>query len=322
MNKEYFVDYVKIKVKGGKGGNGCISFRREKYVPKGGPDGGDGGDGGSVILEGDENLMTLLDYKYKRFYKAQDGEHGKGKKMHGKKGEDLILKVPLGTVVIDSKTKEIIGEILSKEQRLCVAKGGKGGRGNVHFVSPTNRAPKICEKGKKGEEKEIILELKLISDVAIVGLPNSGKTTLLNRLTGTSAKTAPYPFTTLTPNIGVQRDSNLRRYTLCDIPGIIEGASKGKGLGLTFLRHIERTKILLILIDGASDSPLKDYEVLIKEIKSYNPSILDKKKILVVNKKDLKEFKNPFKENSIEISALKGIGIQTLKEKIEELLNE
>lgn len=316
------MDYVEIKVKGGKGGNGCVSFRREKYVPKGGPDGGDGGDGGNVILEGNENLMTLLDYKYKRIYKAQDGEHGKGKKMQGKKGKDLILKVPIGTVVIDKKTNRIIGEILSRNQRLNVAKGGKGGRGNVHFVSPTNRAPKICEKGEEGEEKEIILELKLISDVAIIGLPNSGKTTLLNKLTGTDAKTAPYPFTTLTPNIGVQRDSSSRRYTICDIPGIIEGASLGKGLGLKFLRHIERTKVLVVLIDGTSNSPLKDYEVLLREIKSYKPSILEKKKILVINKKDLREFKNPFKDKSIEISALKGIGIQTLREKIEELLNE
>jgi len=322
MKKGFFVDYVKIKVKGGKGGNGCISFRREKYVPKGGPDGGDGGDGGSVYLEGDENLMTLLDYKYKRFYKAGRGEHGKGKNMHGKKGEDIVLKVPLGTVVKDAKTGEILGEILEHRQKLLVARGGKGGRGNTHFVSPTNRAPRICEKGEEGEEREIILELKMLSDVAIVGLPNSGKSTLLNKLTGTHAKTASYPFTTLTPNLGIQKDARLRKYTICDVPGIIEGASKGKGLGLQFLRHIERARILVFLIDGTSENPEKEYNTLLKELENYNPLLLKKKKILVLNKKDLKEFKNPFKNEALEISAKTGEGLDLLKQKIEETLNE
>ncbi|MEO0254810.1 MAG: GTPase ObgE [candidate division WOR-3 bacterium] len=322
MKKEHFVDYVKIKVKGGNGGDGCISFRREKYVPKGGPDGGDGGRGGNVYIEGDENLMTLLDYKYKRFYKAEDGENGKGKKMHGKNGEDIILKVPLGTIIIDAKKNKVIGEIIKDKERILVAKGGKGGRGNAHFASPTNRTPRICEKGKKGEEKEIILELKTLSDVSIIGLPNSGKTTLLNRLTGTDAKTAPYPFTTLTPNIGVQRDNKFRRYTICDVPGIIEGASKGKGLGLKFLRHIERSKILVFLIDGTTEDPAKDYNILLQELKNYNPLLLEKKRILVINKKDIESFKNPFKEDALEISALTGEGVQKLKEKLEEFLNE
>ncbi len=320
MKKEHFVDYVKIKVKAGDGGDGCISFRREKYVPKGGPDGGDGGDGGNVYIEGDENLMTLLDYKYKRFYKAEDGENGKGKKMHGRKGEDIILKVPLGTIVIDAKKNKVIGEVIKDKERILLAKGGKGGRGNVHYATPTNRAPRICEKGKKGEEKEIILELKMLSDVSIIGLPNSGKTTLLNRLTGTDAKTAPYPFTTLTPNIGVQRNHKFRRYIICDVPGIIEGASKGKGLGLKFLRHIERSKIMVFLIDGTAEDPLKDYNILLKELENYNPLLLKKNKILVLNKKDLENFKNPFEEEVFEISALTFEGVQKLKEKLEEIL--
>jgi len=322
MKKGFFVDYVKIKVKGGRGGNGCVSFRREKYVPRGGPDGGDGGDGGSVYLEGDENLMTLLDYKYKRFYKAGKGENGKGKNMHGKKGKDIILKVPLGTVVKDAKKGEILGEILEHGQKMLIAKGGKGGRGNTHFASSTNRAPRICEEGKEGEEKTIILELKMLSDVAIVGLPNSGKSTLLNKLAGTHAKTADYPFTTLTPNLGTLKDADVRKYIICDIPGIIEGASKGKGLGLKFLKHIERAKVLLFLIDGTSENPEEDYTILLKELESYNPLLLKKKKILVLNKRDLKEFKNPFKDEALSISAKKGEGINLLKQKIKETLNE
>lgn len=323
MKKEHFVDYVKIKVKGGDGGDGCISFRREKYVPKGGPDGGDGGNGGNVYIEGDENLMTLLDYKYKRFYKAEKGENGKGKKMHGRNGEDIILKVPLGTIVINAKSNKAIGEVIKDKERILVAKGGKGGRGNAYFATPTNRAPRICEKGIKGEEKEIILELKMLSDVSIIGLPNSGKTTLLNRLTGTDAKTAPYPFTTLTPNIGVQRDHEFRRYTICDVPGIIEGASEGKGLGLKFLRHIERSKIMVFLLDGTAEDPMKDYSILLKELENYNPLLLKKNKILVLNKKDLENFKDPFEGEVFEISALTGEGVKELKEKLEEiLLNE
>jgi GTP-binding protein len=318
MKKSFFVDYVKIKVKAGKGGDGCVSFRREKYVPRGGPDGGDGGNGGNVIIEGDKNLMTLLDYKYKRFYKAEDGKHGKGKNMKGKDGDDLILKVPPGTCIIDAKTNKKIGEILKHGERMVVCKGGKGGRGNTHFKTDTLQAPNFAEKGKEGEEKEIILELKLISDIAIVGLPNSGKTSLLNAITNAKAVEGDYPFTTLTPNLGIKRDEEGKRIIICDVPGIIEQASKGKGLGLLFLRHIERAKALIFLIDGTSENPLKDYDILIKEIKNYNPSILDKKHILVINKKDLPNFKNPFGKKAIEISAKRGDGIELLVKKIKE----
>lgn len=317
-----FVDKVKIKVKAGDGGDGCVSFRREKYVPRGGPDGGDGGKGGDVILYGDRNLWTLLDFKYKKFFKAEDGKNGKGKNMKGKDGKDLLLPVPLGTCVYDAETNTKIGEILKEGEKLIVARGGKGGRGNKAFATPTNRAPRIREEGEKGEEKVILLELKLLADIGIIGFPNSGKSTLLKALTKAEPEIAPYPFTTLTPNLGVLETKDFKRITICDIPGIIKDAHKGKGLGLDFLRHIERCECLIFLIDITSPSPLKDYEILISEIKGYNPSILNKEKILVFNKIDLLE-KVPenlqnlkIKEKVFFISALKGTNIENLKEEI------
>jgi GTP-binding protein len=316
-----FVDKVKIRVKAGDGGNGCISFRREKYVPRGGPDGGDGGKGGDVIFYGDRNLWTLIDFKYKRFFKAEDGEDGKGKNMKGKDGKDLLIPCPLGTCIYDADKNIMIGEILEEGEKIVVARGGKGGRGNKAFATSTNRAPRIREEGEKGEEKNLILELKVLADIGIVGFPNSGKSTLLKALTGANPEIAPYPFTTLTPNLGVIETKNFKRITICDIPGIIEEAHKGKGLGLSFLRHIERCKFLIFLIDITSPSPLKDYETLIYEIREYNPSILNKERIVVFNKIDLIE-KIPenlinFKEKKFFISALKGINIKELKEEIE-----
>lgn len=318
-----FIDKVKIKVKAGDGGDGCISFRREKYVPRGGPDGGDGGKGGDIILYGDKNLWTLLDFKYRRSFKAEDGKDGKGKNMKGKDGEDLLLPVPLGTCIYDAETNLKIGEILKEGEKIIVARGGKGGRGNKAFATPTNRAPRIREEGEKGEEKVLILELKLLADIGIVGFPNSGKSTLLKVLTKAEPEIAPYPFTTLTPNLGVLETKDFKRITICDIPGIIKDAHKGKGLGLDFLRHIERCNFLIFLIDITSPSPLKDYEILTSEIKEYNPSILNKEKILVFNKidllkkipEDLKDLK--IKEKVFFVSALKGINIQNLKEEIE-----
>ncbi|MEO0275245.1 MAG: GTPase ObgE [candidate division WOR-3 bacterium] len=318
-----FIDKVKIKVKAGDGGNGCISFRREKYVPRGGPDGGDGGKGGDVILYGDKNLWTLLDFKYRKFFKAEDGKDGKGKNMKGKDGKDLLLPVPLGTCIYDAEKNFKIGEILKEGEKIIVARGGKGGRGNKAFATPTNRAPRIREEGEKGEEKVLILELKLLADIGIVGFPNSGKSTLLKALTKAEPEIAPYPFTTLTPNLGVLETKDFKRITICDIPGIVKDAHKGKGLGLDFLRHIERCNFLIFLIDITSPSPLKDYEILTSEIKEYNPSILNKEKILVFNKIDLLEkipedLKNlKIKEKVFFVSALKGINIQDLKEEIE-----
>jgi len=319
-----FVDLVRIKVKGGRGGNGCISFRREKYVPRGGPDGGNGGKGGDVYLVGDRNLMTLYDYTYKYYYRAGDGEHGRGKNQHGAKGEDIYLRVPLGVVVYDDITGEFLGEILRHGEKLLVARGGRGGRGNTAFKSPTNRAPRYAEKGEEGEERILRIELKLIGDVGIVGFPNSGKTTLLNKLTSARAKIGDYPFTTLSPNLGVYKGSPLEpSFVLVDMPGIIEGASKGKGLGLQFLRHIERARILLLLLD-LTQNPKKQYEAILKELGNYKKELLEKPRIIALNKIDLfsvmPEYK--FEEETYYISALKGINLDKLKEGIKKCIEK
>ncbi len=317
-----FIDRVKIKVKAGDGGDGCISFRREKYVPRGGPDGGDGGKGGDVVFYGDPNLWTLLDFKYKRVLKAENGKQGKGKNMTGRDGKDLLIPVPLGTIIWDADKDEKIGEILKERERLIVAKGGKGGRGNKSFATSLNRAPRIREEGEKGEQRNIILELKLLSDIGIIGFPNSGKSTLLKSLTGAHPEIAPYPFTTLTPNLGVIRTDEFRRISICDIPGIIKDAHRGKGLGLKFLRHVERCNFFIILLDITSEEPLNDYEVLISELREYNPELLHKKRIVVFNKIDLVG-EIPFKARNLKIkekvffiSALKGTNIEELKGEI------
>ncbi len=322
MAKETFVDLVKIKVKAGKGGDGIVHFNREKFKPFGGPDGGDGGDGGNVFAIGERSLKTLLDFKYKNHYEAQDGQNGGSSNKTGKKGRDIYIKVPLGSVFYDDETGEMLGEIISHGQTLLLAKGGKGGRGNTRFATPTNRAPRQAEKGTEGQSKTIRIELKLLADVGIVGFPNSGKTTLLNTLVGTHAKVGDYPFTTLTPNLGVFSNDAGPKFVLVDIPGIIEGAHTGKGLGLAFLRHIERTKMLIILLDATSADLLAQYEAIINEIQSYNPQILEKPRVVAVNKIDLNPNATPLnlKEDVYYISALKGIGLQNLMEGIEKWL--
>ncbi|MFH0989650.1 MAG: GTPase ObgE [bacterium] len=282
-----FIDEAKVFVTAGNGGNGCISFRREKFVPKGGPDGGTGGYGGSVIIMADKQLNTLLDFRYKRTYKAENGEHGRGKNQFGKSGEDLYLKVPSGTLVRDALTGEVIADIVEHGVEVVLARGGKGGRGNAEFATATNQAPRIAEPGIAGEERELLLELKLLADVGLVGFPNAGKSTLISVISAAKPKIADYPFTTLTPNLGIVRYALGSSFTVADIPGLIEGAHAGKGLGIQFLRHIERTKVLVVLIESVSEKPKHDYKVLLNELKEYNPSIAKKPKIVVLTKMDL-----------------------------------
>jgi GTP-binding protein len=290
-----FVDYAEIQVKAGDGGKGCVSFRREKYVPKGGPDGGDGGDGGEVVIGVDSNLTTLLDFKYKRFYKAENGGQGKGKNQHGKKGESVVIKVPPGTIVGDLKTGKVLADLISEDQKVVVVKGGKGGRGNTHFKTSTDQSPRKFEPGEKGEEKKLFLELRILADIGIVGFPNVGKSTLLSKITKAQPKISSYPFTTLSPNLGVVKmsektfpgEKEYLDFVIADIPGLIEGAHKGKGLGLEFLRHIKRTKILLYLLDVTSEDLSADFKTLQKEMKLYDSELLKKPAIVVLNKIDL-----------------------------------
>jgi len=282
-----FVDRVKIHVKAGDGGHGCVSFRREKYVPRGGPDGGDGGDGGDVILVADPQLHTLYDFYHQVHFRAENGRPGMGKKMKGRDGEDLLLRVPVGTVVRDAETGEILGDLVEPGQRLVVARGGRGGKGNARFATPTNQAPRYAERGRPGEERWLILELKLIADVGLVGLPNAGKSTLLSRISAARPKIADYPFTTLTPNLGVVSLSDERTFVVADLPGLIEGAHRGVGLGLEFLRHVERTRALCQVIDATSEDPLRDFEVVEKEMALYHPELPQKPRAVALNKIDL-----------------------------------
>jgi len=283
-----FVDQAKIYVKAGNGGAGCISFRREKYIPKGGPDGGDGGDGGDVILIADPQVHTLYDFHHQVHFRAENGKPGMGKKMKGKDGQDLILRVPVGTVVKDAETGGILGDLTEPGQTLVVARGGKGGRGNAHFATPVRQAPRIAEPGKPGEEKWLVLELKLIADVGLVGFPNAGKSTLLSRISAAKPKIADYPFTTLEPNLGVVRLFDGNTFVVADIPGLIEGAHKGIGLGYEFLKHIERTRILLYMLDISKEKEVvKDYQILKNELKLFNPQLLDKDYLIALNKIDL-----------------------------------
>jgi GTP-binding protein len=318
-----FVDQAIIGVEAGHGGDGCISFRREKYVPKGGPDGGDGGDGGSIYLIGDAKLETLADLAYRRHYRAKRGWHGMGKNMYGGQGEDLFIPVPLGTDAYDSEAEKYLGEIIQDKKTLLVAKGGKGGKGNVRFKTPTNTAPRIRELGKEGEKRKLRLVLRLLADVGLVGLPNAGKSTLLKRITSASPKIASYPFTTLSPNLGALKDQYIS-YTVADLPGIIEDAHKGKGLGLTFLRHIERAGLLVFLIDISRPDPRADFETLVNEVVSYNPEILKKKQLLVFNKTDLVSGKVPFdniKVPTYYVSALTGEGVEVFVKGLKEHLS-
>ncbi|GJQ21544.1 MAG: GTPase Obg [Bacteroidia bacterium] len=283
----HFVDEVTIHVKGGDGGNGCVSFRREKYVPKGGPDGGNGGNGGNVILRADRQLTTLLDFTYRPRYQAPRGEHGRGKKQDGKWGETLVLRVPCGTVVRDADTGELLGDLTSDGQELIAVRGGRGGRGNAEFATSTDQAPRRAEGGKPGEERMLHLELKLLADVGLVGLPNAGKSTLISVISAAKPKIADYPFTTLVPNLGIVRVGDERSFVVADIPGLIEGAHKGKGLGVQFLRHIERTSVLVFLLEATRPDLKGDYAILLNELKSFDPQLLKRPRIVVITKMDV-----------------------------------
>jgi GTP-binding protein len=281
-----FIDQAEIEVEAGKGGDGIIAFRREKYVPAGGPSGGNGGKGGSVYLRADENLQTLLDFKYNHKFKAEDGSRGGPNNRTGANGKDLIIEVPCGTVVYDAQTGELIGDLVQPGQTLLVAAGGKGGLGNQHFLSNRNRAPEYALPGLPGEIKQLRLELKLLAEVGIIGLPNAGKSTLISALSAARPKIADYPFTTLVPNLGVVRKPTGDGTVFADIPGLIEGASQGSGLGHDFLRHIERTRVLLHLIDVTSDDVIRDYSIIQRELQAYGRGLAERSQVLALNKID------------------------------------
>jgi GTP-binding protein len=328
-----FIDRVLVHLVAGKGGNGVVAWRREKYIPKGGPTGGNGGKGGSVILEADAEIPSLDWFRNRRTMKAENGGAGGPNNMQGKNGKDLILKVPCGTLVKDKTTGEVIIDLTENKQQFILCKGGKGGRGNDSFKTPTNRAPNICTEGKYGDENHVELELKLIADVGLVGFPNAGKSTLINALTRVRAKVAAYPFTTLQPNLGFISLPNYQRIYIADIPGIIEGAHKNKGLGIEFLRHIERTKLLIFVLDASGidgRTPLDDWKILQKEIKAYNPELLERPYLVVLNKIDddasaenIKKFKKGAKvpaKLTFELSAILGEGLEDLVAAIVEKL--
>ncbi len=284
-----FVDEARITVEAGKGGNGIVSFRREKFVPKGGPDGGNGGRGGDVIIEVDPNLMTLYDYRYRNTYRAGRGGDGSGSNSTGADGDDVKLHVPPGTIVRDAETGEVIADMTDPGQAEVVARGGRGGRGNAVFATPTRQAPRKAEAGRSGERREIVLELKLIADVGLVGSPNAGKSTLLSRLSAARPKIADYPFTTLTPNLGVVSIEPGRSFVVADIPGLIEGASEGKGLGHQFLRHVERTRMLCFLIDVTTEDPEAEYAALKRELQAWSSTLLELPRMVAWSKCDLAE---------------------------------
>ncbi len=287
--KSRFVDYAEIYVKAGDGGRGCVSFRREKHVPRGGPDGGDGGKGGDVVIKASQSLNTLLDHRYQRTYRAERGEHGMGKNMHGRNGKDLVILVPVGTIIKDRDTGEIIADIDSVNKEVVVVRGGRGGLGNAHFATSTRQAPRFAQPGEKGEERNLILELKLLADVGLVGLPNAGKSTLLRSITTAKPKIAPYPFTTITPNLGVVKVGEFKSFVVADIPGLIEGAHQGAGLGFQFLRHVERTLILLHLVDISefAGDPVRSVETVNSEMHLYNPILMEKPQAIVGTKMDI-----------------------------------
>ncbi|MDD5560265.1 GTPase ObgE [Candidatus Methylomirabilis sp.] len=284
-----FVDEARIRVKAGDGGRGCISFRREAHVPRGGPDGGDGGDGGSVYLVASRSYRTLSDQKFHRYSCAKDGAHGRGKRMHGRRGADLIIPVPLGTVVVDGDTGELLADLVEDGQQVLVAKGGKGGRGNSHFATPVIQAPRIAEPGQQGLERWLHLTLKLLAEVGLIGLPNAGKSALLCRISAANSKVAEYPFTTLTPHLGTVEIDPLGAFVVADIPGLIEGASSGAGLGIRFLRHIERTRLLVHVIDisDTARDPREALAVVEEELRTFNPELLKRPRVIAANKIDL-----------------------------------
>jgi len=300
------IDRTEIYVMGGKGGNGAVSFRREKYVPFGGPDGGDGGNGGDVVLMGDESVATLRDLGHRRRYRAQDGENGRGKNQHGRNGDSLILKVPLGTVVssLDEHGERVLlGEVVVHGQRLVVAKGGRGGKGNKRFATPSNQAPRVAQPGSEGERRHLILDLKLLADVGLIGRPNVGKSTLLNAVSEAGAKVGDYPFTTIEPKLGMVR-LGFRSFVVADIPGLIEGAHAGRGLGHEFLRHIERTRVLIHVLDGTAEDPLAHVQEINRELELFAPALREKPQIIAVNKLDREEVRSRAGEIRSQLAAL------------------
>lgn len=322
MSSPNFIDYVKFHARSGAGGAGCLHFHREKFVAHGGPDGGDGGRGGSVILRGNSQLWTLLHLKYRKHIRAEAGQKGEAQNRTGSDGKDEILEVPLGTVARDAETQEIIGEINDDGQEFVLAAGGRGGKGNMFFATPTNQAPQHAQPGEPAIEGWFVLELKLLADVGLVGFPNAGKSTLLSVVSAAKPKIADYAFTTLTPNLGVVSYRDNQSFVMADIPGIIEGASEGKGLGIRFLRHIERNSLLLFLVPADSPNIKDEYNILLNELKQYNPELLDKKRLLAVSKSDMldDELKSELKKElpkgveSVFISALTNQGIVELKD--------
>jgi GTPase len=328
MSGSNFVDYIKIYCRSGKGGAGSAHFRREKFEPKGGPDGGDGGRGGHIILEGNDQMWTLLHLKYQRHIFAGNGVGGSRQQSTGADGKDVIVQVPLGTIARNAGTSEQIFEITAHGEKKILAKGGRGGQGNVHFKSPTHQAPRYAQPGEQGVEEEFILELKILADVGLVGFPNAGKSTLLSVVSAARPKIADYAFTTLVPNLGIVSYRDEKSFVMADIPGIIEGAHEGKGLGIRFLRHIERNSMLLFMVPSDSKNIREEYEILINELREYNPELLDKKRLLAISKSDMldAELTNEIRKDlpdlpRVFISSLTGQGITTLKDMIWKILN-
>ena len=317
MADSNFIDYVKILCRSGKGGAGSRHFHRAKYVPKGGPDGGDGGRGGHIILRGNRHMWTLLHLRYQRHIFATDGQSGSEGRSSGKDGEDRIIEVPVGTTVFDAETGEFLAEITEDKQEIKLLRGGTGGLGNWHFATSTNRAPRYAQPGQPAIEKAVVLELKLLGDVGLVGFPNAGKSTLLSAVSAAKPKIADYPFTTMEPSLGIVSYRGDKSFVMADIPGIIEGASEGKGLGLRFLRHIERNAVLLFMVPADSDDIKKDYEILLKEVREFNPELADKSRVLAISKSELRdEIQAELPEGipTVFISAVTGQGITELKD--------
>lgn len=333
MTEGNFVDYVKVNIYSGNGGKGSAHFRREKYITKGGPDGGDGGRGGHIIFVTDKSLWTLYHFKFKKHFKCGHGGDGSGSRSTGADGEDVIIRVPIGTVIKDFKTNNIIHETIEDGEEKIILKGGKGGLGNWNFRSSTNQAPRYAQPGIKGDEKQLVLELKLLADVGLVGFPNVGKSTLLKTLTSAKPKIGNYEFTTLKPNLGIVEYRDFKSFVIADIPGIIEGASEGRGLGHYFLRHIERNSVLLFLLSSESDDVVKQYKILLNELKKYNPELLDKQRLIAISKSDLldekqtskikKNISNKIKDVPFEfISSVSNIGLIQIKDLMWKVLNE
>ncbi len=329
MATDNFVDYVKIYCRSGKGGAGSAHLRREKYLPKGGPDGGDGGKGGDIIMQGNKQLWTLLHLRYTRHVTAENGAPGGAQRSTGASGKDVVIEVPLGTVAKNADTGQLMGEITRDGQRIVLLKGGRGGLGNDHFKSATNQTPRYAQPGEEGAEANIIFELKILADVGLVGFPNAGKSTLLSVLSAAKPEIADYPFTTIRPNLGMVAYRNHQSFVMADIPGIIEGAHRGKGLGLRFLRHIERNSVLLFMVPADANDIKKEYEVLLNELRQYNPELLDKERILAVTKSDLldEELKEEIKKDlpqvpSLFISSVTQSGLTELKDVLWRALNK